>query len=210
MELKDWMPLITSGLGATVFGFFGAYVAVMGRNLATKRDTDFLRHELAQNTTVTKSIEQNLSETFFLRRRELEFRAAQLAELYGPVYGYLKSQQILYELWTARQLDEKNMEIKQLFARQNAIIRDLIITKTHLIDGAEVPPSFVTFFASTIIFDLYAASSQEGQVPEHLRQYLLVKYPRSFDNHIRETTEKLKGRIQELNAEYAIPLSTKS
>src|SRR5690349_21707821 len=76
-------------------GFLGAYVAVVGHNLATKRDTDFLNRQLAENTKITQSVQQQFSEEEFLRRRELEFRERQLGEFYGPVYGYLQSQKVL-------------------------------------------------------------------------------------------------------------------
>jgi hypothetical protein len=85
----------------------------------------------------------------FLARRELEFRERQLAEFYGPVYGYLKSQKDIYDMWMGGLLEDRNFEVKQLFARQNAIVRDLIISKMHLIDSPEMPEHFIRYLTDT-------------------------------------------------------------
>src|ERR1700693_3403870 len=85
--------LVGSALGATIFGWLGAYLAVKGRNFATKQDVDYLRKDLRENAEIMKSVEQKFARSDILWRGELAFRQQQLAELYGPVYGYLKSQQ---------------------------------------------------------------------------------------------------------------------
>lgn len=209
MGVHDWLnvsSLMGSALGATLFGWLGAYVAVKGKNFATRQDVEFLRTDLRANTEITKSVDQKFSRSDVLWRGELAFRQQQLAELYGPVYGLLTSQEDIYELWMGGGMGEKNLEIKQLFSMQNAKIRELIVTKTHLIEGNVMPDSFIRFFTSTLIFDLYAATTNEGQVPSHLRDYPRSAYPVDFNNHVVSVTEALKARIEALNTEYAPPL----
>jgi hypothetical protein len=192
-------------LGASAFAWSRAYFDTKGKNLATRQDLEQLQEQLSSNTAMVKRIDQSFSKEDYLWRSELAFREQQLSELYGPAYGYLKSQTDIYELWhLRRQMDEVNFEVKQLFAKQNRALRDLIITKTHLIEGAQMPDSFVRFFSSTIIFDLYAAPTPDGTVPDRLAQQPRVKFPDDFSTHIFSTTERLKERLANLRTEHTI------
>jgi len=150
------------------------------------------------------------SQRDFLGRRELEFRERQLAELYGPIYGYLKSQKDLYDMWMERKLDERNLEIKQLFMRQNEIVRNVIISRVYLIDSAGMPEYFVRFLSNTLIWDMYAGASADGVVPEKIKQDKRSAYPEDFNQHVFRTTVRLKKRIEELNARFAISLTKKA
>jgi hypothetical protein len=69
-----------------------------------------------------------------------------------------------------------------------------------------MPDAFIRFFTTTLIFDLYAATTNEGQVPPHLKHYPRSAYPMDFNDHIIRITEALKARIESLNTEYAPPL----
>jgi hypothetical protein len=200
-ELINVPALIGSALGATIFGWFGAFVAVKARNFATRQDVEFLRKDLRTNAEIMKAVDQSYTRSDILWRSELDFRQRQLADLYGPIYGYVKSQGDLYKMWMSGAMAEKNLEIKKLFSLQNATIRELIITKAHLIDGGAMPDSFVRFFTSTLIFDLYAASTNEGKVPQNLREDRRSAYPLDFNDHIILVTEALKARIQSLAAQ---------
>jgi hypothetical protein len=82
----------------------------------------------------------------------------------------------------------------------------LLINKAHLIEGAQMPDSMSRFATSTLIFDFYASSTEEGYVPEPLRSDFRTKYPEDFDRHIIETTERLKERINHLHAKHSTPL----
>jgi hypothetical protein len=62
-------------------------------------------------------------------------------------------------------LEDRNIEVKHLLKKQNESIRNLIINKTHLIEGSAMPDSFAAFFSSTMIFDLYAAAGHQMKYP---------------------------------------------
>jgi hypothetical protein len=178
MDLKDIVPIIVLLLGLPV-GLISAFL--VGR----------------------------LSRGDFLGRQELEFRERQLSEFYGPVYGYLKSQRDIFSMWRQdRMLDGINLEVKKLFAEQNAIVRRLIVSKAHLIDSPAMPESFVIFCTSTLIFDIMAARSEESSVPPQVAGDPRAKYPDEFLQHISETTEALKARVDGLHKKYAISLSS--
>jgi hypothetical protein len=209
MSVSDFVnvpSLIGSAFGATVFGWLGAYVAVKGKNFATRADVKFLHTELRENTEIVKSVDQKFSRSDVLWRGELAFRQQQLAELYGPLYGLLQSQEEMYWLWMEGKMNEKNLDIKQLFSTHNEKIRELMVSKAHLIEGSVMPESFKRFSTCTLIFDLYAATTNEGEVPPHLKADPRAAYPLDFNDHIYRVTEALKARIETLNAEYAPPL----
>ena len=71
-------------------------------------------------------------------------------------------------------MDEKNLEVKKLISDQNTKIRELLMTRTHLIEEKTMPDSFVRFITNTIIFDFYTGSTNEGEVPYHLKKISVV------------------------------------
>jgi hypothetical protein len=199
--------IFTAALSATIFGWLTNYFGTRGRNLATKHDIEFLQKQLQESTAITKSIERTYSRGDYIWRSELDYRERQLSELYGPAYGYIKTQREIYRLWIDRKMTDVNLDVKKLLSKYNQILRDLIINKAHLIDGSVMPESFVRFFTSTVVFDLYAAPADAGSVPKHFEQEPMTRYPSDFDDHIIETAERLKARIDCLHAKYASPLT---
>lgn len=126
--------------------------------------------------------------------------------LYGPVYAYLKGQQKIYDLWMSKKLEDRNFTVKKLFKDQNEKVRSTLVANMHLLDDAEMKDYVSDYFTSTLIFDWYAAESPDSKVPDHLAEHPNIRYPREFNDYIFSTTERLKARIQALNARFAIPL----
>lgn len=226
-------PILGGLAGATVLAFARTYITELARHLATKHDLEDIQKQLAastaiqsyvserakrlatmadlgeiqkqlqENTEITKSIDQKFSTEDYLARAELSFREKQLAEFYGPAYGTLKSQKRIYDLWMEGKMTDVNFEVKKLLSRQNAFLRQLIIDKAHLIEGSEMPKSFVHLVTSTLIFDLYAAPTDKGQIPSHLAKLDDVKFPNEFLKHVVDITEEIKARIEALHKAYA-------
>lgn len=205
--LGSMLGILVAAAGAALVAFSQGYFAERGKKIATKNDIDQLRQELRKNTEITKGVEQAYARQDVVWRSELQYREQQLAELYGPAYGYVKTGKELYELWMARKTDEINLTVKKWMAKRNEFMRELLISKAHLIEGSEMPDCMVRLATSTLIFDFYAAPSEDGQIPEHLKSPRTV-YPEDFDAHIIDTTERLKARIDELHRKYAQPLGS--
>ena len=83
---------------------------------------------------------------------------------------------------------------------------DLLVHKAHLIDGDSMPDLFVRFNTNSIVWGLYAATTQDGVIPPELAEDHRVLYPYEFDNHIVETTERINARVEALHKKYAQPL----
>ncbi|MDI4231452.1 hypothetical protein OZ411_01315 [Bradyrhizobium sp. Arg237L] len=201
-------PILGAFVGATVVVFSRRYFEERAKNLATKHDLVDLQRQLRENTEITKKIEQVHAREDVLWRSELDYRERQLSELYGPAYGYVTTSQEIYDLWLEKKTPEINFKVKQLLTKQNEFMRDLLIRKAHLIEGAQMPESINRFATSTLIFDLYASPTEDGYVPEPLRSDPRTVYPENFDKHIIETTERLKKRIDQLHAKYSTSLQT--
>jgi len=199
-------PLLGGFVGAIIGAFPTNYFGERGKNLATKHDIKQLQEELEKNTEITKGVEQAYARQDVLWRSELQYREQQLAELYGPAYGYVKTSQELYLLWLEGKTPEINLTVKKWMTKQNEVMRELLVKKAHLIEGSEMPDSMMRFATSTLIFDFYASPSEEGRVPERLTKDDRTKYPKAFDEHVIKTTERLKARIEELHRKYAQPL----
>ncbi|WP_331316402.1 hypothetical protein [Methylobacterium mesophilicum] len=195
-----------AGIGAILSSAISAYLSVRMKNLATHADADRIRAALELNTHAVKTIESNILREDFLMKAELAYRERQLSMLYGPVYAYLKGQQKTYDLWMSKKLEDRNFTVKKLFKDQNEKVRSTLVANMHLLDDAEMKGYVSDYFTSTLIFDWYAADSPDSKVPDHLAEHPNVRYPREFNDHIFSTTERLKARIQALNARFAIPL----
>jgi hypothetical protein len=210
--INDWLSseqgkvivaAIAGFLCATLLGWLKAYSGEKGKIFAITQDIQKLQQQLEENTKITtkatKSIEQSYSREDVLWRSELDFRERQLSELYGPAYGIVKSEKHIYDLWMDGKMADVNLKVKEHFHEHNKIMRDLIINKANLIDGATMPDCFVRYITNSIVFDLYAVPTECGEVPQHLKDDPRVTYPFDFDDHIIKTTERLKARIETLH-----------
>jgi hypothetical protein len=210
MAWGDYWPVLSPILGAlggaTVIAFSKRYLEERAKTLATKHDIGELQKQLRENTEIAKGVEQTYARADVLWRSELEYRERQLSELYGPAYGYVKTSKDLFHLWVEGKTPEINLTVKRWLTKQNEFMRDLLISKSHLIEGTQMPESMCRFATSTLVFDFYASPTEEGQVPERLRSDPRAIYPHDFDEHVIETTERLKARIDQLHRKYSAPL----
>ena len=197
--------LISSFLGATIAVFLGGYLRERGRQLAIRHDFEHLRAQLAENTTLTKSIESRLSQADWLGRSEFEYRCQQLSELYGPLYGRLKTTQDLYDIWMGGALHDKNLDVKRLLSEQNDAIVSLIRSKVHLLDDGEMPSVLIRLITSSIVWNLYCPVSEEGVLPPALSSDERVKYPIDVIGYVANKTEDIKRRRDELYSRFAFP-----
>ena len=134
---------------------------------------------------------------------ELDYRERQLSELYGPAYAIVKTEADVHDLWFNQKMKEVNLQVKQYFHKHNEKIIELITTKAHLIEGATMPDSFVRFVTDAVVFGLYAVPTEDGEVPEGLAKHPRVQYPLDFNEHVIETTEKLKSQLDAMHKKYA-------
>jgi len=204
-EYEPLTHLVSSFLGATIAVFVGGYLRERGRQIAIHQDFENLRRELAENTTTTKSIESRLSQADWLARGEFDYRCQQLSELYGPLYGHLKTTQDLYDIWMSGALHDKNLNVKKLLAAQNDTIVSLIRSKVHLLDDGEMPQVLSRLITSSIVWNLYCPISEEGTLPSELTADERVRYPLEVIKYVTGKAEQIKRRRDELYRQFAFP-----
>jgi hypothetical protein len=135
---------------------------------------------------------------------ELDYRKQQIEQFYGPIYAMLKTTEEMYELWMGRKLDHVNQAILDHLRKTNLDIRDIIIRKAHLIDGAQIPPVFERYMTCTTIWNFYTSRPGQREVPPEVASLEQMRWPTEFQQYIFETTERLKARLNRLYDQHQI------
>jgi hypothetical protein len=200
--------IVAGGVGGTVVAFLRGFFGESGRQRAIERNFENLKQQLRQNTELIKEIENRFLMEDWFEKGEFEYRCRQIAELYGPLYGYLKTNKDLYELWMAGKMHPVNWQIKQLLADQNKMIIDLVRSKVHLLDEGEMPPCLIRLITSALVWNLYCPVSPEGGIPPELSQDERVKFPAEAVQYIFQKTEEIKRKRDDLYRTFEFRLST--
>jgi hypothetical protein len=179
--------IITAGLASVATGSIVGYI--------TKQ---FISRTIDHHLKLTET-KQNI-----IWQNEIAYRKAQLEELYGPIYSMLKTNAVIYRLWLDKKLPEVNFDIKKYFESNNVEIRRILTEKMHLIDGGEMPPQFIDFMTSAMIWNWYCAKDPYASFPSHVEALQEVKWPVNFEKYVYIKTEELKQRLNELYQKNAI------
>jgi len=155
-----------------------------------------------------KSLEQKLKveadKINLVRHHDLEYRKAQIQYLYGPLYGILKTNRKVYDLWMAGELNEINLKVKQLFKENNEKANKIIVDNAHLIDESPMPDGFIRYTTSSKIWSMYCSDSEEGSLPNSLAEHPDVKWCQEFEDYIFEKYERLSKELNGLYARYGV------
>ncbi len=143
-----------------------------------------------------------------VRSSDLEHRKAQIRDLYGPLYGLLKTNRKLYDLWIARELDEVNLKIKNLFKENNKKAVGLIIDNAHLIDESPMPDIFIKFVTSSSVWSMYCADNEEGALPGKLSDHPDIKWCQEFEDYVFRKYEEISLSLSELYKKHGITTSS--
>jgi len=178
MNLESILTVIIASVSS------GGMVAYLAKKLLEGAiDHQFRLHETRQN---------------IIWQHEIAYRKAQLEELYGPIYSMLKTNAKIYRLWMDNKINDANFDVKQYFESNNNEIRKLLILKMHLVDGGEMPPQFVDFMTSAMIWNWYCAKNPEASFPPDVQALPEVQWPEEFEQYIYTKTEELKHRLDNL------------
>ncbi len=130
-------------------------------------------------------------------KSQIEFRERQIAEFYGPIYAILKRGRPVHKYWVNGQLKQIDAQLRELSITSNNSIVEIILNKSHLIDGAEIPQSYIHFLSHVIIWHAHldaglgGVSLSKEELPE-------AYYPINFEEEIYTTTERLKKDLNSL------------
>ena len=192
--MDEWLRSMGAGLVSAAAVL--AAVAFLARTSLTSwidQRLERLKHELGLEATRRE----------LLIRSQIEFKERQLAEFYGPIYALLKRGRPIYDLWKAGRLHEIEGATRELFITANNRIVEIILTRSHLIRGPEIPESFTRFLTHVAVWHAYAETPHKG-VPFSREQFPEAFSPDGFEKEIVSTTEGLKRELDELYHRYGL------
>lgn len=146
---------------------------------------------------------------------ELSYVRSQIEELYGPLYGLTQRSKSIFDIslavlpavngrqdrgvWSKQDWDVWEYILENYLLENRLKMAELITSKTHLIEGKGLPPSFREFLAheaqATCLFKLW----REKQVSMSAGESG-VGYPKSFNNEVEQELETLHSRYEMLLA----------
>ncbi|HEX7314358.1 MAG TPA: hypothetical protein VF297_10570 [Pyrinomonadaceae bacterium] len=190
----DWLQAIVGGLISTSTVI--AVTVFVSREWFTRlinRGFERFKHDL-QIEAMTREL---------TLKSQIEFKERQLSEFYGPIYSRLKRGRALVRLWKDGKLAEINQQFWELARKTNTEIEDIILTKSHLIDGDEIPKSFIQFLTHVPIWHGFMETSH-GSVPFSQEDFPEAYYTEEFEKDIYSTTEKLKKDLKMLYLRFGV------
>ena len=186
----DWVKVILGGLIST--SSVAAIVAIVSREWFTRllnRRFELFKHEL--------QIEAKTRELAL--KSQIEFKERQLSEFYGPIYSRLKRGRALVGFWKSGKLRGMEPQFWELAQKTNCEIEEIILTKSHLIDGDEIPKSFIQFLTHVPIWHGF-----QGVVPLTIEEFPEAYYTEEFEKDIYRITKELKKKLETLYLHFGL------
>ncbi len=154
--------------------------------------------------TIDQKLQAEKEKINLIRHHDLEYRRSQIQFLYGPLYGILKTNRKIYDLWMAGNLSDINLKIKQLFKNNNEKANKIIIENAHLVEENPMPEIFIQYATSSQVWSMYCADNEHGSLPEAISQHPDIRWCQKFEDYIFEKYEKLSKELNDLYGRYSI------
>lgn len=177
----------------------GASVVVIAAFFARRSLTRILdsRLEVLKNELGVQRTQESTLES------QIEFRERQLAEFYGPIHILLKRGRPIYDHWEEGRLEEIALDLESLFVEANNRIADIILTRSHLIRGPEIPAAFINFLTHVAVWDAFLKTKHKGVLLSE-EQFPEAYYSDEFEKEIFNTTQSLKRELDRLYQRYGL------
>ncbi|MGB7923481.1 MAG: hypothetical protein WCF57_09570 [Pyrinomonadaceae bacterium] len=157
------------------------------------KQLEAIRHELGVDA---KTRELTL-------KSQIEFKERQLAEFYGPIYALLKRGDPIIKNWKLGRLKDVGQQIKVKLIKANNQIEEIILNRSHLIEGDEISDSFIGFLTHVTVLHAYVDAGYEV-VPLSKEQFPEAYFNEDFANEIFRTTISLKRELHDLYIRYGL------
>jgi len=138
---------------------------------------------------------------------QIQFKERQLSEFYGPIYALLKRIRPIDDLWNKGKLETIDEAAKKVMRDSNDRIVEIILTKSHLIQGDQIPKSYTQFLTHVPVWHAFLDHPSKNwsayqKLPEAF-------YDTAFEQEVYATTEQLKRDLYQLYQEYGLkPVKT--
>ena len=135
-------------------------------------------------------------------KSQIEFKEAQISELYGPIYVLLKQIRPLDDLWNDRRLGgSRNDAVLAAIRAANNRIVETVLAKSHLVEGDRIPDYFGRFLTHVSVWHAFhddpdADWSIYAEIEE-------AQYDMEFEREVFRVTELLRRELRELREQLA-------
>ncbi len=147
----------------------------------------------------------NTSRHGLASKSQIDFKERQLAEFYGPIYALLKRIRPIDDMWIQGEVGSVDKIIVEIIRDSNNRIVDIILAKSHLIDGAGISESYTHFLTHVAVWHAFwDTPDRDWSDYARLRD---AQYDFEFEKEIFQTTEKLKQELYVFYQEYGLPAS---
>ncbi|MEW6494571.1 MAG: hypothetical protein AB1589_18940 [Cyanobacteriota bacterium] len=147
----------------------------------------------------------NTSRHGLASKSQIDFKERQLAEFYGPIYALLKRIQPIDDMWNQGKVGSVDKLIVEIIRDSNNRIVDIILAKSHLIDGDGISESYTRFLTHVAVWHAFwDTPDRDWSDYAQLRD---AQYDSEFEKEIFQTTEKLKQELYVFYQEYGLPAS---
>jgi len=160
--------------------------------------------KLLLEKSVQARLEIEANKINLIRHADLDFKKSQIQYLYGPLYGILKTNKKIYDLWIKGELEEINLKVKKLFKENNEKANKIIVENAHLIDESPMPECFAKYATRTLVWSMYCADTDDGVLPARIKDHPDIKWCQEFENYIFDTYARLSCELSELYKKYEI------
>lgn len=132
---------------------------------------------------------------------------SQINDLYGPLYVLAEATSTAITTLrkrlggiqvfrdhtspTQHELEEWKLWVTEVFIPLNNAMEEIILKRSCLIDGEELPECFLTFFAHNACYRVIIRKWSHGDLSELVSP---IEYPDDMHEYVRSTYEKLKTR----------------
>jgi hypothetical protein len=129
-------------------------------------------------------------------KSQIDFKEKQLSEFYGPIYALLKQIRPLDDLWNAGKLGAADRSIVAAIRKANDRIVEIILAKSHLVQGDRIPEYFPRFLTHVAVWHAYMDDSKtDWSVYAGLPE---AQYDVTFEDEVFRMTEALRMELRHL------------
>ena len=187
----DWWSYLLIALFSIAGGYFGAYLSKKGELKAISEEYENILVQIKEQTQETESIKTHFEQKFSYYTSQRDWLRMMVSELLGPLYIHFERTKRASERW-----DRKNLYLEaQVIKEGNTVIRDLLLTKGHLI------PNELLIHAGELIdhydgwLEKFEEVKRQREAGKEVEFVFTYDFPRSAETAFKAKFLELKSKL---------------
>lgn len=187
----DWWSYLLIALFSIAGGYIGAYLSKKGELKAINEEYENILLQIKEQTRETESIKTHFEEKFSLYTSQRDWLRMVVAELLGPLYIQFERTKRASERW-----DRKNLYIEAHVIKEgNTVIRDLLLTKGHLIPKELLPHAGELIDHYDGWLEKFEEVKQQREAGKEVQFVFTYDFPRSAEAAFKAKFLELKTKL---------------